>query len=80
MARRPSEDVTDTELAILHVIWNEGRATRRQITDVLYPQGGEAFSSRRCRNLLAGRLRHQGFVSAHTRSGGRADLHDEGWS
>ena len=67
MGRRPAEDVTDTELAILHVIWNEGRATRRQITDVLYPQGGEAHYAT-VQNLL-GRLEHKGFVR-HTRSEG----------
>jgi BlaI family penicillinase repressor len=67
MARRPAEDVTDTELAILHVIWNEGRATRRQITDVLYPQGGEAHYAT-VQNLL-GRLERKGFVR-HTRSEG----------
>jgi BlaI family transcriptional regulator, penicillinase repressor len=67
MTRRPTEDVTDTELAILQVIWNEGRATRRQITDVLYPEGGEAHYST-VQNLL-GRLERKGFVR-HTRSEG----------
>ena len=64
MSRRPSEDVTDTELAILQVIWREGRATRRQITDALYPQGGEAHYAT-VQNLL-GRLERKGFVR-HTR-------------
>jgi predicted transcriptional regulator len=41
MARTP-RDVTDTELAILNVLWDRGTATRRQITDVLYPRGGPA--------------------------------------
>ena len=41
MARTP-QDVTDTELAILQVLWDRGTATRRQITDVLYPEGGPA--------------------------------------
>ena len=41
MARTP-QDVTDTELAILQVLWERGPATRRQITDVLYPGGGPA--------------------------------------
>ncbi len=41
MARTP-QDVTDTELAVLQVLWERGPATRRQITDVLYPDGGPA--------------------------------------
>jgi BlaI family penicillinase repressor len=40
--RRPAEDVTDTELAMLQVLWDRGRATRRQVTDALYPDGGAA--------------------------------------
>jgi BlaI family penicillinase repressor len=67
MSRRPAQDVTDTELAILQVIWQEGRATRRQITDALYPQGGEAHYAT-VQNLL-GRLERKGFVS-HTRAEG----------
>ena len=67
MSRRPAEDVTDTELAIMQVIWNEGRATRRQITDALYPQGSEAHYAT-VQNLL-GRLERKGFVR-HTRSEG----------
>ncbi len=39
MARTP-QDVTDAELAILEVLWEDGPATIRQITDDLYPQGG----------------------------------------
>lgn len=41
MARTP-RDVTDTELAILEVLWERGPASRRQITDSLYPHGGPA--------------------------------------
>jgi hypothetical protein len=40
MARRPAEDVTDTELAILEVLWDQSETTRRRITDVLYPGAG----------------------------------------
>ena len=67
MSRRPAQDVTDTELAILQVIWKEGRATRRQITDALYPKGGEAHYAT-VQNLL-GRLERKGFVR-HTRADG----------
>jgi predicted transcriptional regulator len=41
MPRTP-QDVTDAELAVLEVLWDRGRATRRQITNVLYPGGGPA--------------------------------------
>jgi predicted transcriptional regulator len=39
MARTP-QDVTETELAILQLLWDQGAATIRQLTDALYPQGG----------------------------------------
>jgi predicted transcriptional regulator len=67
MSRRPAQDVTDTELAILQVIWQKGQATRRQITDALYPQGGEAHYAT-VQNLL-GRLEKKAFVR-HTRARG----------
>jgi BlaI family transcriptional regulator, penicillinase repressor len=60
MPRTP-RDVTDTELAILHVLWNEGSVTRRQITDVLYPQGGPAYFTT-VQKLLE-RLEAKGFVA-----------------
>ena len=41
MARTP-QDVTDAELAVLQVLWDRGPATRRQITDAIYPAGGPA--------------------------------------
>jgi predicted transcriptional regulator len=39
---RPVRDVTESELAILRVLWGRGSATIRQLTDVLYPRGGAA--------------------------------------
>lgn len=39
---RASRDVTDAELAVLQVLWDEGTATIRQLTDRLYPQGTDA--------------------------------------
>src|SRR5690242_2052339 len=39
---RTPQDVTETELAILQVLWDRGWASRRQITDALYPEGGPA--------------------------------------
>lgn len=41
MARTP-QDVTDMELAVLQVLWERGSSSRRQLTDVLYPDGGPA--------------------------------------
>ena len=66
MARRPAEDATDTELAMLRVLWERGEATRRQLTDALYPGGGDAHYAT-VQNLL-GRLERKGFVR-HERRG-----------
>lgn len=41
MARTP-QDITDAELAVLEVLWDEGTATIRHITDALYPEGNAA--------------------------------------
>jgi predicted transcriptional regulator len=41
MARTP-QDVTDAELAVLEVLWKQGSATIRQITDQLYANGGSS--------------------------------------
>ena len=61
MARRPAEDVTNTELAILQVLWDQGETTRRQVADVLYPGGSEVHYAT-VQNLL-GRLEAQGLRS-----------------
>jgi predicted transcriptional regulator len=37
---RPSQDVTEAELAVLQVLWDRGPATIRQISDVVYERGG----------------------------------------
>lgn len=34
---RPAQDVTDAELAVLEVLWDQGTVTVRAITDRLYP-------------------------------------------
>jgi predicted transcriptional regulator len=41
MARTP-QDVTDAELAVLHVIWEQQTATVRELTERLYPEGTAA--------------------------------------
>ncbi len=43
MTEKVPYDVTDAELAVLHVLWDRGSATIRQLTDVLYPDGNDAL-------------------------------------
>ena len=62
--RRPSEDVTETELAMLQVLWDRGEATRRQVADALYPDGGEVDYA--TAQTLLQRLEKKEFVR-HTR-------------
>jgi BlaI family transcriptional regulator, penicillinase repressor len=64
----PPRDVTDTEQAILAVLWERGAATRPEITDALYPGGGAAQYAT-VQKLLA-RLEAKGYVS-HKRTGNR---------
>ena len=63
MPRSPGE-VTETELAMLQVLWDRGEATRRQVTDALYPDGDTAHYAT-VQKLLE-RLEGKGFVR-HTR-------------
>ena len=39
---RPAQDITESELAVLRVLWDRGASTIRQLTEVLYPRGGAA--------------------------------------
>jgi len=39
---RPARDITESELAVLRILWDRGTATIRHLTDVLYPGGGAA--------------------------------------
>ncbi len=59
MARSP-QDVTETELAVLQVLWDQGPATIRRITDLLYPEGGPAHYA--TVQKLLDRLEAKGFV------------------
>ena len=38
MARTP-HDITETELAVLQVLWDQGALSIRKITETLYPEG-----------------------------------------
>ena len=69
MARTP-QDVTETELAILQLLWDQGPATIRRLTDAIYPGGGAAQYG--TVQKLLDRLEGKGFVrrdrsgAAHT--------------
>ncbi len=65
MARQHG-NVTDTELAILDVLWKEGPTTIRQITDQLYPKG--KFSEYATVQSLLQRLESKGYVARDRRS------------
>ena len=67
MARRSADDVTETELAMLQVLWERGEATRRQVADALYPGGGESHYA--TVQKLLGRLETKGFAR-HERGAG----------
>jgi predicted transcriptional regulator len=59
--------VTDAELAVLQVLWNQGPATVRQLMDVLYPEGGPSpFAT--VQKLLE-RLASKGYVSRERAAG-----------
>jgi predicted transcriptional regulator len=79
MARTP-QDVTDTELALLHVLWERGPATRRQLTDALYPGGGPSHYTtvQKLLERLEGkgyvRKDHGGGVRTFTATVGREEL------
>ena len=57
---RPAQDVTDAELAVLEVLWEDGTVTVRKITDRLYPdtQGSQHATVQK----LLDRLKTKGFV------------------
>jgi predicted transcriptional regulator len=62
MARTP-QDVTDAELAVLEVLWDQGTATIRQLTDTLYPAGTSAHYA--TVQKLLDRLESKAFVRRH---------------
>ena len=79
MGRTP-QDVTDAELAILEVLWRDGPATIRQLTDTLYPLGTSAHYAtvQKLLERLEAKdfVRRQRSVAAHrfTAAVDRADL------
>jgi len=67
MVRRAADDVTETELTMLQVLWDRGEATRRRVADTLYPGGGESHYA--TVQKLLGRLEAKGFVRHDRRDG-----------
>ncbi|HEX4794292.1 MAG TPA: BlaI/MecI/CopY family transcriptional regulator [Humisphaera sp.] len=61
MTDKPRGDVTETELAVMQVLWERGAASIRQVTDLLYPGG--ATSHYATVQKLLDRLEAKGFVS-----------------
>lgn len=58
---RPTQDVTEAELAVLQALWDGGAATIRQLADAIYGQGDAAHYAT-VQKLLE-RLESKGFVS-----------------
>lgn len=57
---RPARDITESELAVLRVLWEKPSATIRQLTDLLYP-GGSAAQYATVQKLLD-RMEAKGYV------------------
>ena len=53
-------EVTDTELAVLRLLWKTDDATIRELTDALYPDGGHSHYA--TVQSLLDRLQQKGFV------------------
>ena len=60
-----SRDVTDAELAVLQVLWNQGPRTIREVAAVLDPHNQDAYYAT-IKKLLE-RLETKGFVSRQPR-------------
>jgi predicted transcriptional regulator len=60
MMGRPAQDITDSELAVLRILWERGTASIRQLTDNLYPDG-EAAQYATVQKLLD-RMEAKGYV------------------
>lgn len=67
MARRP-QDVTDAELAVLQVLWEQGQANRRVLAEAIYPGGG--VSSYTTIQKLLERLEAKGCVERRSSAEG----------
>lgn len=57
---RPAQDITESELSVLRILWDRQTATIRQLSDILYP-GGEAAQYATVQKLLD-RMEAKGYV------------------
>jgi BlaI family penicillinase repressor len=57
---RPAQDITESELAVLRILWGRDTATIRHLADALYP-GGEAAQYATVQKLLD-RMEAKGYV------------------
>ena len=64
---RALPNITDAEWAVLQLLWDDGPATVRQLTDVLYPRGGP--SEYATVHKLLERLEGKGCVRRQRRAG-----------
>src|SRR6478672_4179087 len=60
MMGRPAQDITESELAVLRILWDRQPATIRQLSDILYPKG-EAAQYATVQKLLD-RMEAKGYV------------------
>ena len=58
-------DITETELAVLRLLWKRGPSTIRELTDRLYPDGGHSHYA--TVQSLLDRLEAKGFVGREKR-------------
>jgi predicted transcriptional regulator len=60
---RPPQDVTESELNLLNVLWEKGRCSTRQLTGVLYPDSGGAAAQYATVQKLLERLESKGLIA-----------------
>jgi predicted transcriptional regulator len=68
MARKPSKNLTERELEIMHVLWDLGQARLGEIQEALNKKGGEAVAPSTVSTQLA-LLIVKGYVSQSGRFG-----------
>jgi predicted transcriptional regulator len=61
------QNITDAEWAVLQLLWDEGPAPVRRLTDVLYPKGGA--SEYATVHKLLERLASKGYVRRQRKAG-----------
>ena len=68
MARRPSKNLTERELEIMHVLWSLGQARLGEVQEALNRRGGEPVAPSTVATQL-NLLIHKGFVAQTGRHG-----------